>query len=196
MERSFANQAPNKESHLIHPTQELPGSALSYTVVRAIRRQLQWLGNRPTHNRAAFEGMFALPADWSKEQRFAFNMEQYRKYVRSIAIVTAARGGRFALFIQPTPFISKTLTEEERRVVGPDGYQELYQNMTDNLLGLARERIPVFSLLDVFAGETGTIYSDPIHIAKDAHGESRGNRLMASAMARAIAQAWEIERRC
>jgi uncharacterized protein len=28
MERSFANQAPNKESHLIHPTQELPGSAL------------------------------------------------------------------------------------------------------------------------------------------------------------------------
>jgi aspartyl-tRNA(Asn)/glutamyl-tRNA(Gln) amidotransferase subunit A len=29
MERSFANQAPNKESHLIHPTQELPGSALT-----------------------------------------------------------------------------------------------------------------------------------------------------------------------
>jgi hypothetical protein len=29
MERSFANQAPNKGSHLIHPTQELPGSALN-----------------------------------------------------------------------------------------------------------------------------------------------------------------------
>jgi hypothetical protein len=28
MGRSFANQAPNKESHLIHLTQELPGSAL------------------------------------------------------------------------------------------------------------------------------------------------------------------------
>jgi hypothetical protein len=27
--RSLANQAPNKESHLIHPNQELPGSALS-----------------------------------------------------------------------------------------------------------------------------------------------------------------------
>jgi hypothetical protein len=29
MGRSFANQAPNKESHLIHQTQELPGSVLS-----------------------------------------------------------------------------------------------------------------------------------------------------------------------
>lgn len=28
-EALFANQAPNKESHLIHPTQELPGSVLS-----------------------------------------------------------------------------------------------------------------------------------------------------------------------
>jgi hypothetical protein len=28
MGRSFANQAPNKESHPIHPIQELPGSAL------------------------------------------------------------------------------------------------------------------------------------------------------------------------
>jgi hypothetical protein len=30
MGRSFANQAPNKESHPIHPIQELPGSALTY----------------------------------------------------------------------------------------------------------------------------------------------------------------------
>jgi len=29
MGRSFANQAPNKESHPIHPIQELPGSALT-----------------------------------------------------------------------------------------------------------------------------------------------------------------------
>jgi hypothetical protein len=29
MGRSFANLAPNKESHPIHPTQELPGSALT-----------------------------------------------------------------------------------------------------------------------------------------------------------------------
>jgi hypothetical protein len=28
MGRSFANQAPNNESHPIHSTQELPGSAL------------------------------------------------------------------------------------------------------------------------------------------------------------------------
>jgi DNA-binding transcriptional LysR family regulator len=35
MERSFANQAPNKESHLIHPTQELPGSALRSVAPRA-----------------------------------------------------------------------------------------------------------------------------------------------------------------
>jgi hypothetical protein len=29
MGRFFANQAPNKESHPIHRTQELPGSAIS-----------------------------------------------------------------------------------------------------------------------------------------------------------------------
>jgi len=33
MGRSFANLAPNKESHPIHPTQELPGSALRLSPV-------------------------------------------------------------------------------------------------------------------------------------------------------------------
>jgi hypothetical protein len=33
MGRSFANLAPNKESHPIHPTQELPGSALREVLV-------------------------------------------------------------------------------------------------------------------------------------------------------------------
>jgi hypothetical protein len=32
MGRSFANQAPNKESHPIHPIQELPGSALRRSI--------------------------------------------------------------------------------------------------------------------------------------------------------------------
>jgi PIN domain nuclease of toxin-antitoxin system len=36
MGRSFANLAPNNESHPIHPTQELPGSALRFPGFRLV----------------------------------------------------------------------------------------------------------------------------------------------------------------
>src|SRR5207342_636229 len=39
--RSFANLAPNKESHPIHPTQELPGSALSYIDLESAARRTE-----------------------------------------------------------------------------------------------------------------------------------------------------------
>jgi hypothetical protein len=45
--RSFANQAPTKESHLIHPTQELPGSAL--------REQAKLLGLCPSTSHAVLQ---------------------------------------------------------------------------------------------------------------------------------------------
>jgi hypothetical protein len=50
----------------------------------------------------------------------------------------------------------------------------------------------VFGLLDVFAGEHGTIYADNVHPAREPGGESPGYRLMAARMAREMADAWGL----
>jgi hypothetical protein len=56
MGRSFANLAPNKESHPIHPTQELPGSALSDEFG-------DWVGavNKAKFGQDAFIGFYQFP---------------------------------------------------------------------------------------------------------------------------------------
>jgi hypothetical protein len=67
--------------------------------------------------------------------------------------------------------------------------------MTDALLSLRGEGIPVFSLLEVFAGIEETLYSDSIHLMRDARGESPGYRLMAEKIAHTLAEAWTLRGR-
>jgi len=59
MRRSFANQAPNKESHLIHSTQELSGSAL-----REQNRPFPDIGHKAEHKekrRRCCQSIYGLP---------------------------------------------------------------------------------------------------------------------------------------
>jgi lysophospholipase L1-like esterase len=139
--------------------------------------------------------MFQLSADWTAEEKFTFNIDQYRKYLRSILALAGPHRAQVAFFIQPVPAIGKVLTDEEKRVVGPLDYGPLYQRMADALLELANERVPVFSLLNVFAEERNTLYQDPIHMNLPP-GNARGYRIMAAAMADRIAEAWGLTRTC
>src|SRR6476646_3412547 len=141
--------------------------------------------------------LFALPAEWKPEQRIAFNIEQYRKYARIIDAVAKAEGVRAAFFVQPVPAIGKELTEEERRVVGDLGYAALYTRLANALLEAQADGLQVFSLIDVFRDRHDTIYGDPIHFAHDGQtSDSRGNRLVAAAMADRLASIWSFERTC
>jgi hypothetical protein len=136
--------------------------------------------------------MFALPKEWDEEHRVAWADEQYRKYIRAMDAVAAQNGVLFAHFIQPVPAIRKPLTEEEKAVVGDLGYRARYERIARDVLSLANEGTPVFSLLDVFERNTHTLYADVIHLRQSPDGTSEGYSLLAERMASVLARAWHL----
>jgi hypothetical protein len=69
--------------------------------------------------------------------------------------------------------------------------------MADALLETRKEGLQIFSLLDVFQNTSETIYADLAHQAFDPiTRESRGNRILASAIAERLAAIWSFERTC
>jgi hypothetical protein len=139
--------------------------------------------------------MFALPKEWDEERRVAWADGQYRKYIRAMDAVAAQHDVRVAHFIQPAPAIGKPLTEEEKRVVGDLGYRARYERITGDVLGLAKEGSPIYSLLDLFEHSPQTLYADVIHLRQAPDGASEGYSLMAERMASVLARAWNLRRR-
>jgi hypothetical protein len=137
--------------------------------------------------------MFALPKEWDEEHRVAWADGQYRKYIRAMDGVAAQNGVLFAHFIQPVPAIRKTLTEEEKAVVGDLGYRARYERIASDVLSLANEGTPIFSLLDVFEHNPHTLYADVIHLRQSPDGTSEGYELMAERMASVLARAWHLQ---
>jgi hypothetical protein len=168
----------------------------AYAVIEAIRSQLERSATRPRPSVTTLDTIYALPQSWNAEEKFAFNIEQYRKYIRAIETLAKSQAARTAYFVQPVPAIAKILTDEEKRVVGDLAYGPLYRRMTDQLLELTREDIPIFSLLDVFAGERRTLYSDHIHAKIETDRDSPAYRIIAAAMAQRLAESWGLERTC
>ena len=111
---------------------------------------------------------------------------------RTMEAIARDRGIRSAYFIQPIPAVGKRLTPEERAVVGDLSYAPLYRRMVDEMLGLRAERVPIFSLLDVFADVETALYDDSIHLKRNERGESMGYQLMATAIARRLADVWHL----
>ncbi len=137
--------------------------------------------------------MLALPKEWTTEHRVAWADGQYRKYIRAMDAVAAQHDVAVAHFIQPAPAILKPLTDEEKRVVGDLGYRALYERIASDVLGLAREGTPIFSLLDLFAANRDTLYADTIHLRQAADGSSKGYELMAQRIAVTLASAWRLQ---
>jgi hypothetical protein len=185
LRRSVANSPVLSHSFIVYAT---------FSILQ--KRLARYYGKAP--NQRFFDSMFALPQEWSKDQKFEYNIIQYQKYIRAIDAIAARYKMRAIFFLQPVPAISKTLTEEEKKAVQSDlfSYRDLYRRAVDRLLEGSREGIEIHSLLDVFENERGTIYGDPIHFAADATGDSRGNRLVAAAIARRLGEAWKMERIC
>jgi hypothetical protein len=137
--------------------------------------------------------MFALPADWDDEHRVSWATAQYRKYVRAMDAVAEQHQVLAAHFIQPVPAIAKPLTDQERAVVGDLSYRAKYERIAADVLALASEGTPVFSLLDVFQSETRTLYADVIHLRQEPDGTSEGYRLIAERMAKQLARTWRLQ---
>jgi hypothetical protein len=169
-------------------------SHATYLLVEGLEAWFQRSGSISTQpQKTTIESIFALPSSWDQQKRFASAINQYQKYIRATSTIAAERGILVAHFIQPVPAIGKTLTQEEKAVVGDLSYRSSYERMTDDLLSLRKQRIKIFSLLDLFASETGALYADAIHVRFDgANGDSRGYRLMAERIATILGEAWDL----
>lgn len=162
-------------------------SRLLYLITRLLRQRIE--DSAPTRSDNEVNRVpYLLPKGWTEQQNCDFNMGQYLKFIRSIDALAKVNDAKCAFFVQPCPAIGKVLTEEEKRVVGPVDYADVYQSMTDKLLALRSEGIAVESLLDVFANESSTIYRDVCHC----HGKGNGYQLMADAIASKAAEMWSL----
>jgi hypothetical protein len=141
--------------------------------------------------------MMVLPSEIydNADKLYAWQLAQWRKYIEIMDLTAKSHGVKAMFFLQPVPAVGKTLTEDEKRATPDASYGERYQRIVRDLEALNQGGIAVRSLLDVFAGETGTIYADWIHALQQPDGESRGYRLMADRMAHDMAEGWGLRPR-
>jgi hypothetical protein len=156
----------------------------------ALKRDLQ--SAQPQTNTSS---IFALPPDWDEERRVAWADGQYRKYIQAMDAIAAQNDVLIAHFIQPVPAMGKTLTGEEKAVVGDLSYRARYERITTDVLGLAKDGTPIFSLLNLFEHNPHTLYADVIHLRRNPDGSSEGYRLMAERIAETLARTWHLRRR-
>jgi hypothetical protein len=196
--RGIVVSAVSSQMQIIVSTSPARHSFTTYFLVDRLRSWLSNIANSELGKRqTSFISLFELPADWTREQRIAFNIEQYRKYLHLIDASAKVEGARAAFFIQPIAAVGKTLTPEEKEVAGSLDDGPAYQQLAQALLETRQDGLHIFSLLDIFQNTSETVYSDGVHLAFDpVTRESRGNRILASAIAERLASVWSLERTC
>jgi hypothetical protein len=168
-------------------------SNLAYLVVDVIRGKLRRYASRTRKIstaseeewvKASYAKMFALNDELSHKERELWALRQYEKYIRLIHAGAQAFGIKNLFLIQPIPGWGKPLTEEEKALVQKTD-SKLYKRMADHISGLReRERIPAYSLLDIFNNEERQIYKDAIHV------NELGNEIIARRVADLIEKIW------
>ena len=131
---------------------------------------------------------FGLPA-WDDEKKYQRAMGLYKRYILSMDAIARLHSARSAFFIQPVPALHKPLSEQERRVTGDLSYGPLYERMPHDLLRMRGQGANIHSLLDLYAGETRTVYQDSIH----ARGDGPGYPMMAERIGALLAQSWSLK---
>lgn len=173
-------------------------SSAAFIVADRLDRIAESETNQHSGWRTTVQSIFAAPKGWTDQQSWTAGLEQYRKYIREMHAIAKTFQVREAYFIQPVAAVDKPLSSYERArgFAATPAYSRQYLEMTDSLLGLRKDGIPVYSLRDVFEHETESIYADPVHsLWDDKTQESRGYTLIAERMARELANAWHLKRK-
>lgn len=172
-------------------------SHAAYLIVRGIEAVAKGKDSFKSNKRTTFKKMFALPDDIRNNHERAFEVQLglYQKYLRAEEAVARDNGVKTAYFFQPAPAWGKTLTEEEKRVVGDLSYGPLYRRIIEGMMTLRDRGIAMYDLGDIFQNEKGTIYADHIHYFRDPNSESPGNRLMATRIGELVAKTWGLQRK-
>ena len=172
-------------------------SHAAYMVIRGIESVAKGQDSFKSHKRTTIPSLFRLPKEIedNPQRQFAVQLGLYQKYFRASEAVAHDNGVKSAYFLQPVPAWSKTLTEEEKRVVGDLSYGELYRRMVVSMMTLRERGLPIYDLGDVFKDQKGTFYADQIHAWSDTDGVSPGNRLLAARVGELLAESWGLQRK-
>jgi hypothetical protein len=158
-------------------------SLLIYHTLAVVRGQLRKAAFEESSSPLEFDPAFP------RTHRAGYNLEQYKRYIRMSKAIANEMGIRCLFLIQPVPIIDKPLTDHEKLFLRDMyDYRTVYQTMTDSLLLLRRQKIPIYSTLDLFAHETDDIYEDYIHF------NQRGKRLMNRRILSLLEKEWGLQR--
>ena len=116
-------------------------SHAAYLIIRGIEAVAKGKDSFKSSKRTTIPNMFALPQDirGNADRVFDVQLGLYQKYARAEEAVAHDNGVKTAYFFQPVPAWGKTLTEEEKRVVGDLSYGDLYRRIVAGMMTL-RER--------------------------------------------------------
>ena len=137
-------------------------SHAAYLLIRGIEAAAKGKDSFKSNKRTTIPSLFALPKDVqdNPQRLFDVQLDLYQKYFRATEAVAHDNGVKSAYFMQPIPAWGKTLTDEERRVVGDLAYGELYRRMVAGMMTLSERGLPIYDLGDIFKNDTSTIYAD------------------------------------
>jgi hypothetical protein len=172
-------------------------SHAAYIIVRGIETAAKGRDSFKSSKKTTVRGLFSLPQDVmdDPERHFALQLGLYQKYFKATEAVAQNNGVKSAFFLQPIPGWGKTLTEDEKRVVGDLSYADTYRRIVDGMMTLGERGLPIYDLGDVFENQPGTIYADHIHYFANSKGESLGNRLVAARIGELLAESWGLQRK-
>jgi hypothetical protein len=170
-------------------------SHAAYMIIRGIEAVAKGKDSFTSSKRTTIPSLFALPKDIqdNPERLFDVQLGLYQKYLREAEAVARDNGVKSAYFLQPVPAWGKTLTEQEKRVVGNLSYGALYRRIVAGMMTLRERGLPIYDLGDIFQDEKGSIYTDQIHYLSNTDGVSPGNRMMAAQIGALLAKTWGLQ---
>jgi hypothetical protein len=170
-------------------------SHAAYMIIRGIESVAKGRDVFKSNKKTTIPSLFALPADIydSPERLFAVQLGLYQKYLRMEEAVARDNGVKSAYFLQPVPAWGKTLTEQEKRVVGDLSYRDIYRRIVAGMMTLSERGLPIYDLGDIFKDQKGTIYTDQIHYVSSTDGDSPGNRMVAARIGALLAETWGLQ---
>jgi len=138
---------------------------------------------------ASYERMFTFGEPMSDEQRWAWTLDQYAKYIRLMHAGAKELDVQALFLLQPTPAYDKPLTAEEKKFVEGTN-RPAYDAIIRQFDGLRiNSGLPAYSLLNVFHATPAQVYLDSVHV------NHLGNELIAERIADLIEKVWGWPRR-
>ena len=128
-------------------------------------------------------------SDLDKKEFEQEYVEKYKDYIKAMHAISNSRGTKTIVFLQPVPLIGKRLTKRELQVSENSNYKEQYQKIINKLSELDVDGLSVVPLTMIFKDYEGELYDDQIHFL----GDSLGKRILADAMADAIAKKLKLK---